>query len=375
MNNPFALVPYISKDLFCDREKEMNLIIDYLTNGSNVTLISPRRFGKTGLIYRVFDEIKERKIDINTCYVDIYSTDSIESFIKLLAEAVVSKLEKKTAIRKFFQLIGSIRPLLSYDPITGSPEISITFDTEQEKHFTLRSIFNYLENQDKKTIVAIDEFQQIRKYEGVNMEALLRSYIQPLKNVQFLFCGSRKHLMTEMFADARSPFYESTRCIYLNKIDREEYADFIKKMFAKGKKDISDEAINYILDWTRIHTFYTQSLCNHLFIKSKKNIELTDVLASCEQILKENEDTYMQWQNLLTADQWRYLKAVAKEGSLTQPSASDFLHKYKIGAPGNSQRLLKSLIDKELILDTTDADGNRSYCVYNVFLSKWLEKK
>lgn len=375
MNNPFALVPYISKDLFCDREKEMNLIIDYLTNGSNVTLISPRRYGKTGLIYRVFDEIKERKIDINTCYVDIYSADSIESFIKLLAEAVVAKLEKKTAIRKFFQLIGGIRPLLSYDPITGSPEISITFDTEQEKHFTLRSIFNYLENQDKKTIVAIDEFQQIRNYESVNMEALLRSYIQPLKNVQFLFCGSRKHLMTEMFADARSPFYESTRCIYLNKIDREKYADFIKKMFAKGKKDISEETINYILDWTRIHTFYTQSLCNHLFIKSKKNIELTDVLASCEQILKENEDTYMQWQNLLTADQWRYLKAVAKEGSLTQPNASDFLQKYKIGAPGNSQRLLKSLIDKELILDTTDADGNRSYCVYNVFLSKWLEKK
>ena len=374
MNNPFALVPYISKDLFCDREKEMNLIIDYLTNGSNVTLISPRRFGKTGLIYRVFDEIKERKIDINTCYVDIYSTDSIESFIKLLAEAVVSKLEKKTAIRKFFQLIGGIRPLLSYDPITGSPEISITFDTEQEKHFTLRSIFNYLENQDKKTIVAIDEFQQIRKYEGVNMEALLRSYIQPLKNVQFLFCGSRKHLMTEMFADARSPFYESTRCIYLNKIDREKYAEFIKSMFAKGKKNITDDAVDYILDWTRIHTFYTQSLCNHLFIKSKKSIGLVDVIASCDQILKENEDTYMQWQNLLTPDQWRYLKAVAKEGSLTQPSASAFLQKYRIGAPGNSQRLLKSLIDKELILDITDADGNRSYCVYNVFLSKWLEK-
>lgn len=83
----------------------------------------------------------------------------------------------------------------------------------------------------------------------------------------------------------------------------------------------------------------------------------------------------MQWQNLLTADQWRYLKAVAKEGSLTQPSASAFLQKYRIGAPGNSQRHLKSLIDKELILGTTDADGNRSYCVYNVFLSKWLEKK
>ena len=82
MKNPFTIVPYISKEYFCDREKETKTIIEYLQNGSNITLISPRRYGKTGLIYRVFDELKQQKADINTCYVDIYATESLDDFIK-----------------------------------------------------------------------------------------------------------------------------------------------------------------------------------------------------------------------------------------------------------------------------------------------------
>lgn len=374
MDNPFVLVPYASKELFCDREKDTETLIEYLTNGSNVTLISPRRFGKTGLIFRVFDEMQQRNLDVNTCYLDIYSTDSIEGFIKLFSEAVLSKLEKKSAIKKFFQFLGGIRPLLSYDMVSGNPELTLTYRNEQEKLMTLKSVFEFVENQGKKTIIAIDEFQQIRNYQGVNMEALLRSYIQPLKNVQFIFCGSKKHIMMEMFSDARSPFYESTRCYFLNKIDREVYAEFIVKMFAKGKKTISDEALYFILDWTKRHTFYTQSLCNHVFMRSKKEVELIDVVRSIFQIFEENESNYLQWRNLLTPSQWNYLKAVAHEDVVTKPCAAEFIQKYNIGTSANSKRILEALIDKELVLANTTKDGE-SYSVYNVFLSRWLDKQ
>ena len=371
MENPFALVPYVSKPLFCDREKETETIMEYLFNGSNVTLISPRRYGKTGLIYRVFDEIKQRKMDISTCYVDIYATEKLEDFIKTFSEAVLATLEKKKLAKAFLQFLGGLRPMLSYNPLTGNPELTMTFLSDYEKRQTLASIFEFIEKQGKKTIVAIDEFQQVRRY-GNNMEALLRSYIQPLRNVQFIFCGSKKHLMTEMFTDARSPFYESTRCLYLEKIDREIYADFIVRMFGKGKKSISAEAINFILDWTKTHTFYTQSLCNHVFLKSGKNVDLQDVLLSAQQILKENEQTFLQWRDLLTPLQWNYLKAVAKEQSVDKPFSITFIQKYGIGTSGNSKRILEALLDKELLLSTSTENGV-SYSVYNVFLSRWLE--
>ena len=371
MENPFALVPYVSKDLFCDREQETKTILEYLLNGSNVTLISPRRYGKTGLIYRVFDEIKEKKIDVNTCYADIYATEKVEDFIKTLSEAVITTLDRKKGVKAFLQFLGGLRPMLSYNPLTGNPELTMTFLSDYEKRHTLASIFEFLEKLDKKTIVAIDEFQQVRRY-GNNMEALLRSYIQPLRNVQFVFCGSKKHLMAEMFTDARSPFYESTRCLYLEKIDREVYADFIVRMFAKGKKNITNEAVDFILDWTKVHTFYTQSLCNHVFLKSGKNVGLQDALASAHQILVENEQTFLQWRDLLTPLQWNYLKAVAKEQSVDKPFATGFIQKYNIGTSANSNRILDALIDKELILANSTEEGV-SYSVYNVFLSRWLE--
>lgn len=373
MENPFTLVPYVSDELFCDRKAETKTLMEYILNGSNVTLISPRRYGKTGLIYRVFDEIKQQKIDVSTCLVDIYATETLEDFIKVFSEAVIASLEKKISVRNFFQFLGGLRPMLSYNALTGNPELTMTYLSDHEKQQTLASIFYFIEKQDKKTIIAIDEFQQIRNYD-TNMEALLRSYIQPLKNVQFIFCGSKKHLMTEMFTDARSPFYESTRCLYLEKIDREVYADFIIRMFGKGKKNITPEALDFILDWTKTHTFYTQSLCNHVFLKSGKNIGKEDVLRSAAQILKENEQTFIQWRDLLTSNQWNYLKAVAKEQTLEKPFATQFIKKYNIGTSANSQRLLESLVDKELILANSTLEGV-SYSVYNVFLSRWLENQ
>ena len=371
MENPFALVPYISKDLFCAREKEVKTIMEYLFNGANVSLISPRRYGKTGLIYRIFDEIKQQKMDVNTCYVDIYATETVEGFIKALSEAVIAALEKKKAVKAFLQILAGFRPMLSYNALTGNPELTMTFHSDFEKRHTLASIFEFIEKRESKTIIAIDEFQQVRKY-GNNMEALLRSYIQPLKNVQFVFCGSQKHLMTEMFTDARSPFYESTRCLYLEKIDREVYADFIVRMFAKGGKSISNEAVDFILNWTKVHTFYTQSLCNHVFLKNGKNIDLQEVLLSSRQILMENEQTFWQWRNLLTPLQWNYLKAVAKEQSVDKPYSTHFIQRYGIGTAANSKRILEALLDKELLLSVSTETGV-SYSVYNVFLSRWLE--
>ena len=373
MENPFTLVPYVSEEFFCDRKAETKTLMEYILNGSNVTLISPRRYGKTGLIYRVFDEIKQQKFDVRTCLVDIYATETLEDFIKVFSEAVIASLEKKISIRNFFQFLGGLRPMLSYNALTGNPELTMTYLSDHEKQQTLASIFDFIEKQDKKTIIAIDEFQQIRNYD-TNMEALLRSYIQPLKNVQFIFCGSKKHLMTEMFTDARSPFYESTRCLYLEKIDRDVYADFIVRMFGKGKKNITAEALDFILDWTKTHTFYTQSLCNHVFLKSRKSIGKADVLQSAAQILKENEQTFIQWRDLLTSNQWNYLKAVAKEQTLEKPFATQFIKKYNIGTSANSQRLLESLVDKELILANSTLEGI-SYSVYNVFLSRWLENQ
>ena len=371
LENPFILEPFKSKAYFCDREKETEEIIRNITNGRNTTLISPRRLGKTGLIFRVFDEMKERKLPYETIYCDISDTLSIEAFIKVISEAVVGRLGKQQKITAFFKTLKSVRPLLGIDPLTGSPQVSFTFADDNQKQSTLKEVLGYLESYPQMVVLAIDEFQQIREYGDVNMEAILRKHIQHLHNVRFIFCGSKKHTMTDMFTNAKKPFYESTAFLYLSKLPIPVYSAFIKEKFALAGKTIDDDSIGFIIEWTKDHTYYTQRLCNEVFSLSGEAIGRKDIVTAIQTILDSERDRFQEIRRLVTRSQWKMLAAIAMEDSVSQITSAAFLSKYKISSGPTALRNIKALIDKELVLATTTENGI-GYSVYNVFLSRFL---
>lgn len=371
LENPFILEPFKSKAYFCDREKETEEIIRNITNGRNTTLISPRRLGKTGLIFRVFDEMKERKLPYETIYCDISDTLSIEAFIKVISEAVVGRLGKQQKITAFFKTLKSVRPLLGIDPLTGSPQVSFTFADDNQKQSTLKEVLGYLESYPQMVVLAIDEFQQIREYGDVNMEAILRKHIQHLHNVRFIFCGSKKHTMTDMFTNAKKPFYESTAFLYLSKLPIPVYSAFIKEKFALAGKTIDDDSIGFIIEWTKGHTYYTQRLCNEVFSLSGEAIGRKDIVTAIQTILDSERDRFQEIRRLVTRSQWKMLAAIAMEDSVSQITSAAFLSKYKISSGPTALRNIKALIDKELVLATTTENGT-GYSVYNVFLSRFL---
>ena len=374
MKNPFVIKPYESKELFCDREEELSLMVQGCINHTDMTLISQRRMGKTGLILRLFDELHETGLNRQTIYVDIYASRSIDDFIKLLAEAAMRTFQPKSSIgEKLISFIKSLRPQLSFDTITGEPQLQIAYQTMHEKEYTLRGLFDFLDAQGEPVIIAIDEFQQIRDYPEKNMEALLRSYIQQTQNLTFIFCGSKKHLMADIFANEKKPFYSSTTFISLEKISEASYANFIRHHFNLDGRTIDDESIQFILDWTRRHTYYTQQLCHTIFANSDKNVTLDVVRAACGQLMKQGEAVYLQYRQMLTDKQWNYLIAVAKEGSVKQITASAFLKHHKIGTPSVSRRLAEALVEKGLLNDDVRIDGT-TYTVSDVFFSHWLER-
>lgn len=371
--NPFYLIPHTPEPYFCDRVKETEDLVRFLENGANVTLISPRRYGKTGLIYHVFDKLSMRKIKPEVYYVDIYATSCADDFITVFTEAISKVLKKEPLLKGLFKTLGRLRPVISQDALSGDPKFSFTLETDADRRYSLKALLDFLEHRPAKVIVAIDEFQQIRQYEGMSMEALLRTYIQPLTNVQFIFSGSQKHVMADMFAAENSPFYESAALYTLEKIDRDVYAKFIMEQFADQKKSIMPEAVDFILDWTRCHTFYTQFMCNRVFQLVRKEAGPVDVLLAADTILSDDEAAFLERRALLTPKQWKFLRAVAKEGEVYEPTGAAFLQKYDLGAPSTAVRLLNALTEKELLLETKSLNGS-SYCVYNVFFSRWLER-
>jgi AAA+ ATPase superfamily predicted ATPase len=372
--NPFLLKGYKSKELFCDRENEIKRLCENVENGVDTTLISPRRMGKTGLILHLFEHYK-KDTSIECLYVDINFATSQTDFNKLLSEAILKKFPEKTTIGKLFMnLLKGFRPIIRFDAISGEPQVEISYTSESEKTHTLQGILEFLNSQKPLILLAIDEFQQINDFPEKNTEAMLRSTIQHLHNIRFIFCGSKKTMMTDMFANAKRPFYASTQFMYLDKIDHKKYASFIEKLFRKNGRQIDKDIIDFVLDWTRTHTFYTQSLCNMIFSMSEKDaiIDMKTTKEACLELMKRNEPTFFQYRELLSVSQWKYLTAIAKEQLVEQPSAKSFLMKHNIGTPTDSQRLKQSLLDKDLILETITKEQT-FYQVADVFFSRWLE--
>lgn len=369
-NNPFLIVGYHSPEFFCDRETETATILDALKNGRNITLIAPRRMGKTGLICNAFHHLKEQKSDIVTLYMDIYSTQSIGDFVRLFANTVLGKLDAapQKALNRISQFIHSCRPVFTFDELTGVPKVTIDVAPQDEKR-TLKEIFDYLASSQRHCCIAIDEFQQIAEYPEKGIEALLRSYIQFLPNVNFIFAGSKQHLMQEMFTSSKRPFYQSTQLINIGSIDRETYADFAIGLFAKCSKLLPRHVFYAIYEMYDGHTWYIQYLLNRLY-GYNQDVDMVMVSDAMEQIVSEQSYSYQTLLKSYSAGQVRLLKAIAREGCVKEILAGDFISRNRLRAASSVSASLKRLQDNELVYLTP-----QGYIIYDRFMREWLRQQ
>lgn len=370
--NPFPISNYISKEYFCDRKKELKLLLRNAENGINTTLISVRRYGKSALIKRLFEEISSENDEFGV-YIDLYATRHFKDFTEIVSLALMQQFpEKKSLGKKFLAYLKGFRPIISYDALTGQPEIQFEFKAQQDYERTLSGILQFLDSQNKQIIIALDEFQQVANYPESNTEAILRTIIQNLKNIRFIFSGSNKHLMIEIFNNAKRPFFSSTQTIGLQEIDSEIYDNFIKEKFNQRKREISQEAIDFIIDWTLRHTYYTQMVCNQVYATRKKKIDIGLVKEICNEILISQHSIFIQYRNLLTPNQWELMIAIAKEEKLIQPQSKTFLQKYQLGAASSVQKSLDILLSKEMVFSVNEENAFY-YRVYDLFLMRWLQ--
>lgn len=369
-NNPFLIAGYHSPEFFCDRKAESSTILEALYNGRNITLIAPRRMGKTGLIHHVFYQLKEQKSDVVTLYMDIYSTQSLGDFVRLFANTVLGQLDSvpQKALNRIGQFIRSCRPVFTFDEITGTPKVTVDVSPTEEES-TLKEIFDYLGSSEKRCYIAIDEFQQIAEYPEKGVEALLRSYIQFLPNVNFIFAGSKQHVMQEMFTSSKRPFYQSTQLLTIGTVNRDEYADFAMAHFAKNNLQLPREVFDAIYDKFDGHTWYIQNLLNRLY-GYNRDVEMASITYAMEQIVAEQSYSYADLLKAYPAGHVRLLKAIAQEGCVKEVLAGNFISKHKLRAASSVSSALKKLVANELVYQTTDG-----YIIHDRFMGEWLRNQ
>ena len=367
LNNPFLLHGYVDPIYFCDRTQETKDLISALKNGRNVTLMSPRRMGKTGLIFNVFHQLQAEQ-DVACFYIDIFSTKSLESFVKTLASAVVGKLDTPLQraegfVQRFFQ---GLRLTFTTDIFTGNPQVELDFQPEQAET-TLEQIFAYLVQSKKECYIAIDEFQQILEYPEKNVEALLRSYVQFCPNVHFIFSGSKQHLMLDIFSSAKRPFFQSTEKMNLYSIDESAYYDFASYWMKKKNIELSKDIFHSLYQQFDGHTWYLQYVLNVLYSDSQSEVTKEDLRNIICRIVQREKEAFQVIYNQLTDNQVSLLKAIAKEGIVKAINASEFIKKYRLKGSSSVNKALEYLIKNEIVYHTSEG-----YIVYNRFFAIWL---
>ncbi len=369
-NNPFVISGYISPEYFCDRELETEKIISALKNERNITLLSLRRVGKTGIIKHAFNQLEAGE-NYRLLYIDILPTACFGDFVREFGKAILIEEQRRSGnyLNKLTRLISGIGGKLTFDQLTGNPQLEIDYKKPQETEKDIAGIFQYLKEQNCRYIIAIDEFQQIVNYPEKNVEALLRSQIQQQNVANFIFSGSKKNILSAMFSEYGRPFFQSSDIMNLGRISKEKYSEFIANHFAAHQRLINIELINSILDEYNCYTFYVQYFFNQIFASQAVEISAQFVSEIAIQILEEREYVYYNYKNLLTDIQFSLLKAIAKEGFVARPNSGEFIQKYKLTQASSVNTSLKSLLNKEMIY--LDEDG---YKVYDMFFSKWLAR-
>jgi uncharacterized protein len=371
-NNPFIISGYHSPPYFCDRKEEADQLLSKIKNENNITLFALRRLGKTGLIHHVFHHLSNSK-KYACIYADIFHTTNLKEFTNTIATAIYKRFPEKKGIgQRFLTFLKLLRPVISYDTMTGTPEVTLDLGLPREYERTIQQLFAFLDQQQVQVVIAIDEFQQITTYPEKNTEALLRTYMQQLKNCRFIFCGSNNRIMTEIFNSAKRPFYSSCASLSISIINNSKYNIFIKQHFGAHQRKIDDDAIEYILDFTQTHTSYVQELCNHLFAMGTKKIGLEEAMLGSGQLVTQKENTFFQYRNLLTMAQWNLLEAIAKEVRLIKPHSAEFIQKYRLGNSSLVKRGLEALLAKEMVYYDTSIK-EPYYAVYDKFLMRWLQ--
>lgn len=369
VKNPFVTSGYAGEEFFCDRKTETKDIVSLLTNGNNIALISPRRIGKTDLIRHCFAQ-KEIAKNYYCFIIDIYATSCIEDFINKLGKSILDVLKPKGK-RIYSRFIGFIKSLttgITYD-INGTPSWSVGVGDIKNPKTSLEEIFEYLQNADKPCLVAIDEFQQITKYADSSIEATLRTHIQYCSNAKFIFSGSQRHLMGNIFTSPNRPFYQSVTIINLPVIEKSKYLDFCIGNFTNANKKIDTMVINQLYDDFEGVTFYLQKVMNILFswTDSRKKCSVEMYYESIDYIINFTASVYLDLFTQLPEKQRQVLLAICKEEKAKNITSGDFAQKHGLSSPSSVSSAVKGLLERSLI-----TVSNGVYMVYDKFFAIWM---
>jgi AAA+ ATPase superfamily predicted ATPase len=334
---------------FCNRLEERQLLSRNIELGRHTVLISPRRYGKSSLVHKVVADAKLpfASIDLFLAHDDKAITKRIIQGISKAINQIIPVTHKALAmVQNYFSDFKVILNTNGFGVQVSHERGAV--DSIEQILDSLKSLVNMAEDKKKKVLLFIDEFQDITCAENSkSIQGAIRHVAQDTSNLVFIFSGSSRHLMLELFDDKNKPLYMLCDKIFLERISSNDYIPYIQRAaVAKWKTEIDERLLRKIFILTELHAFYINLLCNELWKKTKlpKIDDVTEAWISCYEI---EERRIISELEKLTNNQQDILKALAFNPT-KEPNGQKFLKEISLSI--SSVRLgIKSLLEKDMI--------------------------
>lgn len=371
-SNPFPIgVPVTGEDL-ADRQVELATILREVEAGSRLFLISPRRYGKTSLLFEARNRLQQRGIP--AAYVDLYQATSLAHFLDVFARAVLEAAEGvvERAARLAGELFKGLQVTMTVNN-QGQPEWALGLSQQQPDLLKLRDQVLGLpqalaDRQNRRVAVFIDEFQEVRTLDGTVLEKAMRARFQQQPGVSYVFAGSKESLMWEMVRSRRSPFYRSGPTLTLGPIPPADFKAYLASRFSRTGKSISDGRLDQVLSLAEEVPFNVQYLCHALWAVKEETGEISerDLQLAIEYVLAAEGEYYTALWDQLSLHQRRTVRALAKSGGAS-PFTAAFLRTYDLGPSASVARSLLQLSKRDVV--TKSREG---YRFADPFLRLWV---
>lgn len=334
---------------FCNREKERKQLKLNIEKGEHTVVVAPRRFGKTSLVCQTLQEleINYAKVDL---FCAVYATSISEKITKGVSEVIKKMMPFSSKTIKFIESCFKHTNIVLK---AGEFELQVNFSRAQENPVEqIIDVLNGLEeiakHQKKRVVVFIDEFQDLLKADQSDeIQAAIRGVAQHCQYVSFIFSGSSRNMLRQIFEDRNQPLYMLCQKIHLKKISAEDFAEHMQKLAKKNWKDSLDQSVvDKILELSECHPYYLNLLCDKLWdqeaLPSVKQVE--EMWLVC---LNDQKDKLIADLEPLNAIRIKVLTTIALR-YVASPNGKEFLDATSL-ALGTVQKALQYLSGNDFI--------------------------
>jgi len=341
---------------FCNREKERASLKTSIEGHEHIVLVAPRRYGKTSLLSQVLKECECPGVSIDFFFA-LSQADATKHISEGVSQIISKMLPKtKTACNRLISKVKALNPKLTISLLGQKVEISTKQSTEKSISELLLALDHFADKTNMSCVVVLDEFQQIGELkENHAIEAAIRHAVERSKHVSYIFCGSKRHLLNEMFSDKSRPLYHLCDLMTINRIETKSYQKFLNVMARKRwRKSLSNDTIIEITVLTENHPYYVNALCRRLW----HNTAIPTV-ETVRSIWADYVDQQSPWIiadiSGLTLNRRKVITALALQPT-NEPQGQEFSTRTGLNPSG----INKSLTDLEkLDLIYKDAQGYR----------------